>query len=636
MTTTSTLASNTKLSINGFCWREREYNFRVKEAIKQKYQLKDVIAKAVASRYGKLEGVDDFLKPLVSKMIPDPYHLHGMEDAVKYIARMILEGKKIAIFGDYDVDGATSTALLYKYLKDIGAPEVLFHIPDRIKEGYGPNETALKSFKDAKVDLCILLDCGTVAYAPLKFAKSIGLDVIVVDHHISAETLPEAVAVINPNRYDQNSLCTNLAAVGVTFLLICGLQRYLEQEIDYFCKKSVIKRDLRLYLDLVALGTVCDIVPLTGLNRALVKMGLDVLNSSKNVGIQAMVEHLNCQKRLDVTDLGFAIGPRINAGGRVGDASIGAQLLTHSNPSQAYELAETLTALNEKRKLIEEQALKWAVKEVERKLSILSSSAKSGDPLSNISRNGSPASITSIDPRMTCPSGNINNKPSVILIAGDWHPGVSGLVASRIKDIYNLPTMAISFYKGDTVGKASCRSIAGIDIGSAILRAREKGLVIEGGGHGMAGGFSVTREEMDVLEDFFEKEFSERLNDMGFHAYKDYDEEISINQINSYFYEEMSILQPFGSGNSQMKFVIKNVSVKQARAFGLSGTHLTCRLIKDGQSIKCNAFGNAVKNQCDILINNPRNVSVFGSISMNFWNGNEYLEFLAEDVMVEG
>ncbi len=612
----STISSGLKLSINGYLWREREYNFCVKEAIKQKHHLRDIVAKAVASRYGKLEGVDDFLKPLVSKMMPDPYHLHGMEDAVKYIARMILEGKKIAIFGDYDVDGATSTALLYKYLKDIGAPEVLFHIPDRIKEGYGPNETALKSFKDASVDLCILLDCGTVAYAPLKFAKSIGLDVIVVDHHISTETLPEAVAVINPNRYDQNSLCTNLAAVGVTFLLICGLQRYLDQEIDYFYKNSVIKRDLRFYLDLVALGTVCDIVPLTGLNRALVKMGLDVLNSSKNVGIQAMVEHLNCQKRLDVTDLGFAIGPRINAGGRVGDASIGAQLLTHSNPSQAYELAETLTALNEKRKLIEDQALKWAIQEVERKL---------GERISKIS----------------CDlEKNNNNKPksenpSIILIAGDWHQGVSGLVASRIKDIYNLPTMAISFYKGDTIGKASCRSIAGIDIGSAILRAREKGLVIEGGGHGMAGGFSVKREEMDVLENFFEKEFSERLNDMGFHAYKDYDEEIEINQINSYFYEEMSILQPFGSGNSQMKFIIRNASVKQARAFGLNGAHLTCRLIKDGKSIKCNAFGNAVKNQCDILINNPRNISVLGSISMNFWNGNEYLEFLAEDVMVE-
>ncbi len=585
----------TKLSINGFCWREREYDFRIKEVIKQKYSLRDMIAKGVASRYGKLEGVEDFLKPLISKIIPDPYHLHGMEDSVKYIANIILKKKKIAIFGDYDVDGATSTALLYKYLKDIGVSDVLFHIPDRIKEGYGPNEKALQKFKDEGVDLCILLDCGTVAYAPLKFAKSIGLDVIVVDHHISSETLPDAVAVINPNRYDQNSSCTNLAAVGVTFLLLCGLQRYLETEIDYFKKKSIAKPDLRRYLDLVALGTVCDIVPLTGLNRAMVKIGLEVLNSSKNIGIQAMIDHLNFQKKLDVGDLGFAIGPRINSGGRVGDAAIGATLLTSSNPSNAYELAETLTALNEKRKLIEEQALRWAVNEVEKK----------------------------------------QRNQSFVMIAGDWHPGVSGLIASRIKDIYNLPTMAISFYKGDEIGKASCRSIYGIDIGGAILRAREKGLVVEGGGHAMAGGFSVTKCGMEDLEKFFEEVFFERLQDMGFHAYRDYDNEISINQINSYFYEEMSILQPFGSGNPQMKFVIKNVNVKQARAFGVNGAHLTCRLHdQNGYSIKCNSFGNAVKNSCDILISNPKNVSVFGSISLNFWNGNEYLEFLAEDVMV--
>jgi len=507
----------TKLSINGFCWREREYDFRIKEVIKQKYSLRDMIAKGVASRYGKLEGVEDFLKPLISKIIPDPYHLHGMEDSVKYIANIILKKKKIAIFGDYDVDGATSTALLYKYLKDIGVSDVLFHIPDRIKEGYGPNEKALQKFKDEGVDLCILLDCGTVAYAPLKFAKSIGLDVIVVDHHISSETLPDAVAVINPNRYDQNSSCTNLAAVGVTFLLLCGLQRYLETEIDYFKKKSIAKPDLRRYLDLVALGTVCDIVPLTGLNRAMVKIGLEVLNSSKNIG---------------------------------------------SNPSNAYELAETLTALNEKRKLIEEQALRWAVNEVEKK----------------------------------------QRNQSFVMIAGDWHPGVSGLIASRIKDIYNLPTMAISFYKGDEIGKASCRSIYGIDIGGAILRAREKGLVVEGGGHAMAGGFSVTKCGMEDLEKFFEEVFFERLQDMGFHAYRDYDNEISINQINSYFYEEMSILQPFGSGNPQMKFVIKNVNVKQARAFGVNGAHLTCRLHdQNGYSIKCNSFGNAVKNSCDIL-----------------------------------
>jgi single-stranded-DNA-specific exonuclease len=583
-----------KLSINGFLWRERNVSKIAKETIKQKYQLPDLLSSAIASRHQNLSDVENFLNPMISNLMPDPYHLHDMEKATKFIAEVILNNKKIAIFGDYDVDGATSTALLLKYFDDIGVKSQ-FHIPDRIKEGYGPNQYAMQKFKDDGVDLCILLDCGTVAYVPLQYAASIGLDVIVVDHHISSEILPEAIAVINPNRYDQNSPCTNLAAVGVTFLLAVALNRYFDEEINFFQKNKIKKPDLKNYLDLVALGTVCDIVPINGLNRAFVKQGLKVFNKSKNVGINAMIENLKSQKRIDVGDLGFAFGPRINAGGRIGDSSLGAKLLTCKNLSEAYEMAEKLTELNEQRKLIEAQSLKVAIK-----------LAEMSDP------------------------------KSLVMVAGDWHPGVNGLIASRIKDLYNLPTMAISFFDGDSVGKASCRSIHGIDIGGSILQAREKDLVLEGGGHHMAGGFSVEVGKIDELKDFFESMYSEKLKDMGFYSYRDYDAKIEISSLNVGFYEELEILKPFGQGNPYMKFVIENVNIYDARNFGQN--HITCKIRHHNREIsqylKCNAFGNAIRNPNSILLDNPKNVSILGSMQINQWNGNEYIEFLIDDVLL--
>ena len=558
----------TKLSINGFLWRQRNFNHIAKETIKQKFQLNDLLATAIASRQGNLGEIDNFLNPMISNLMPDPYHLHGMERATKFITEIILQKKKIGIFGDYDVDGATSTALLFKYLDDIGV-KAQFHIPDRIKEGYGPNQYAMQKFKNEGIDLCILLDCGTVAYAPLKFAASIGLDVIVVDHHISGEILPEAIAVINPNRYDQDSTCTNLAAVGVTFLLIVSLNRYLDEEINYF--------------------------QINCLNRAFVKQGLKVFNKSKNIGINAMIENLKSQRRIDVGELGFAFGPRINAGGRIGDPSLGAKLLTAKNLSEAYEIAEKLTELNEQRKLIEAQSLKVAIKLAE-----------------------------------------ISDPQSLVMVAGDWHPGVNGLIASRIKDLYNLPAIAISFFDGDNIGKASCRSIHGIDIGGSILQAREKDLVLEGGGHHMAGGFSVDATRIDELKDFFEELYSKKLEKMGFYSYRDYDAKIEINKINVAFHDELDILKPFGQGNSHMKFIIENVNVYDAKNFGQN--HITCKIRHNNSAIsqylKCNAFGNAIRNPNATLLDNPKNIAILGSIQVNQWNGNEYIEFLVDDVLL--
>jgi single-stranded-DNA-specific exonuclease len=581
-----------KLSINGFLWRQGNFNNILKETIKQKFQVSDIVASAIASRQNNLSEIENYLNPMISNLMTDPHHLHDMERATKFITKIILQKGKIGIFGDYDVDGATSTALLVKYFDDIGITNQ-FHIPDRIKEGYGPNQYAMQKFKNEGVNLCILVDCGTVAYAPLEFAYSIGLDVIVVDHHLSSEILPKAIAVINPNRYDQESPCTNLAAVGVTFLLLVSINRYLDEEINFFQKNQIKKPNLKNYLDLVALGTVCDIVPINGLNRAFVKQGLKIFNKSKNVGINAMIENLKSQNRIDVNELGFAFGPRINAGGRIGDPSLGTKLLISKNLSEAYEIAEKLTELNEQRKLIEAQSLKIAIKLAE-----------------------------------------ISNPKSLVMIAGDWHPGINGLIASRIKDLYNLPTIAISFFDGDNIGKASCRSIHGIDIGGSILYAREKGLVIEGGGHQMAGGFSIEFEKIDSLKEFFEELYSKSLENMGFYSYRDYDSKIDINIMNISFYEELNILKPFGQGNSQMKFIIENVNVYDAKNFGQN--HITCKIRHNSKSfnqyLKCNAFGNAIRNSNSILLDNPKNISILGSIQRNQWNGNEYIEFLIDDI----
>ena len=592
-------------STSGFIWKKKEYYDRFKDAIKQKFYLNEYVARIIASRPNIHNGHDQnkvasFLKPSMNEM-PNPFHLIGMDKAIKRIIHAIHSNEKISVFSDYDVDGATSASLIVNYFKELKI-DVAYHIPDRIKEGYGPNKEALMNFKDNNVSLCLILDCGTMAHAPLDYAAEIGLDVIVIDHHLSSENLPKAHALINPNRFDQNeSRVRNCAAVGIVFMMLAALNSELNKS-SFFDNNKREKVNLSKFLDIVALGTVCDVMELTGINRAFVKFGLERFCKTNNHGLKAMMNMLKIDQKMDVYNLGFMIGPRINAGGRIGVADIGATLLTTTDIEKAYECVQKLDSLNERRRKIEDEALKEAI-------------------------------ITS----------QKNYKPgetAVIIVSGNWHPGVSGLIASRLKDIYNLPCCAISFFDSDSdIGKASCRSINNIDIGTSIMNAKLMGILIEGGGHKMAAGFSIEKSKLDGLEKFLNESFLRDLSNLGDSvSTKEYDCEIDLHQINLGFYEQLKILEPFGNGNPQPKFLINNIRVTDAASFS-SGKHISCKLSQEGQylpgytkSMRAISFGTAVNNSGQILLSNPRGISILGSIIFKWYKGSEYLEFLIDDV----
>lgn len=598
MTNNKIIEQNQEISVNGFIWKKKEYLEYFANGIAQRFKLNPYISKILASRFKTFEEIALFLKPMLCEQMPNPMHLKGMSEVLIRIFKALENNEKIAIFGDYDVDGATSTALLTNYFAEIGI-KTSFHIPDRIKEGYGPNENALKKFKDEGVELCFLVDCGSVAHIPLAFAASINLDVIILDHHISSEILPQAIALINPNRFDQESTCTNLAAVGVVFLMLVALNTFLEEK-NFFHSRKLKKPNLIKFLDLVALGSVCDVMEITRLNRVFVKKGLEILNNANNLGIRTLAQFLEIKEKIDTYHLGFMFGPRINAGGRIGNSSLGATLLTSNNIGTCYEISAQLNELNEKRKLIEENALKNAILKTYNFFSC-EETAK---------------------------------KQSVIITSGDWHPGVSGIIASRIKDIYNLPSIAISFFENEDLGKASCRSISKIDIGAAIFAAKEKRIIESGGGHKMAAGFSIKKEKLDELREFLNNLFIEKINSCDSHLTLEFDDYIDLNLINIPFFNQLRILAPFGPGNPEPKFVIKNVKVYNSKIF--ASKHISCLLKSNSnqeKSIRALFFGNSVKNSGDILLKNPKQIDVLGSISLKNWNGREYFEFIIQDII---
>ncbi|MDR2609025.1 MAG: DHH family phosphoesterase, partial [Rickettsiales bacterium] len=311
-----------KRSITNALWKLQEADQREILTLTQKFELPEILARALVTRGVNVESAGNFLYPLIRSLLPDPFHLLDMDKAVCRIIRAINNGENIAIFGDYDVDGATSSALINRYLRAIGIRPIIY-IPDRVNEGYGLNADALLQLKKKGIDLCISVDCGTLAYQPIEDAKNFGLDIIVIDHHLGTEKLPSAVAVVNPNRLDESSPYTNLAAAGVSFLLVVALNKNLREQ-GFFTNRK--EPDLFDLLDLVALGTVCDVMQITDLNRAFVSQGLKVMSARKNVGLRVLFDALGILEKPSVSRLGFNIGPCINAGGRIGEASLGARL----------------------------------------------------------------------------------------------------------------------------------------------------------------------------------------------------------------------------------------------------------------------------------------------------------------------
>ena len=523
-------------SLTGRRWSLTSIDERLAAAFSQQHGLPEIVARVLTARGIALGEVASFLAPTLRDLLPDPRRLRDMRAGAERLVAAIVGGESIAIFGDYDVDGATAAALLLRFLSAVGTTPLLY-VPDRLREGYGPNAPALWGLKRRGVRLVVTVDCGMAAHEPLRVAAEAGLDVIVVDHHLGRDGLPPASAVINPKRLDDTAGLDHLAAVGVAFLLAVDANRLLRQAGWYAARAEP---DLRQWLDLVALGTVCDIVPLKGVNRAFVTQGLKIMTRRGNPGLRAIGDVAGLTGPASARDLGFAIGPRINAGGRVGEADLGARLLATDDLEEAYRLARRLDQLNCERQAIERSVLNHAVSRL----------------------------------------SDRTHGPLLTVVGDGWHPGVIGIVASRLVDRFQRPAIVVGIDGG--LGIGSGRSLPGLDLGSAVNAAARAGLVIKGGGHALAAGFTIEAARIEAFFSFL----SERLTiDSQVEArlrLLPVDAILTLAGAAGLPAGVFAALAPFGSGHPEPRFVLPAVRLSQVRPVG--DDHLRCSLQDGGDA----------------------------------------------------
>lgn len=591
-----------KTSILQKNWQAKICDERTVLAIMQKYSISEVLAKLLNIRKIPLNEIADFLDPKIKNILPNPFELGDMKIAVEHVLNAINSNKKITIFGDYDVDGATSSAILKRYFRALGI-EVGIYIPDRILEGYGPNSEALLNLKKNGTDLVIMVDCGTVAFEPLQTAKKAGLEIIVIDHHLGVIDKPEAIAIINPNLINEEFSHKNLCAAGVVFLFIVAINKTLRDN-NFFVENS--EPNLFALLDLVALGTVCDVMPLVGLNRAFVASGLKIMQQRKNLGLRIICDTAGLDVKPNSYSLGFVIGPRINAGGRVGTSNLGATILSSEDENQIFEIAQRLEVLNQERKDIEAQVLSEAIENLENNK-----------------------------------NGFSKNDAVIFAVANDWHQGVIGIVASRLKELYGKPVAVLTIDEKKSRAKASCRSINGIDFGGEILKARLEGLLIEGGGHAMAGGFAVEINKIKDLHQFFCNNLQQKITKILQENLYEFDLELDLEQLNLDLIKELSNLEPFGTANSRPKFLLRNVYKIRTNFVGKKQEHLSCifgakSMVGFNNQIQAILFRVGTSNLAQNLIEckTSQPINLIGTIDINSWMGVEKLQLQIEDAII--
>lgn len=575
-------------SIHGKRWLLQEQNPRDTLAISQRFKISDLMASMLLKRGLDIDSAAPFLDPTLRHYMPDPSHLKDMDKGVERLIKALQNKEKIAIFGDYDVDGATSSALLCRYLRDV-AYEPKIYIPQRLEEGYGPNTPALQSLKRDGYNLVIMVDCGTTAFEPLTAAAEMGQDIIVVDHHISQAALPPAAAIINPNRLDEDSPLTSLCAAGLAFMFVAAVNRSLRNQ-GWFQNRPI--PDLMGYLDLVALGTVCDVMSLTGLNRAFVAKGLEVMTRRENLGLRALADVAGVYDRPGTYHLGFIIGPRINAGGRVGKADYGARLLSTLDGIEAHHLAQQLNEYNTDRKEIEQFVQEEALHQVE--------------------------------------SRNLDRHPIIVVGNEGWHPGVIGIVAGRLKEKYHRPVCVVGF-DGD-MGKGSGRSIHGVNLGNVMHTATHKGLLEYGGGHAMAAGFTVKRDQYDAFYAYLIDQLKEQVNNVD--PVLELDAVLTPSGATIELVEEFKRLEPCGTGNYAPKFCMHRARVTYAERIGVN--HLRCSLLgEDGSRVKAMAFRSLDTPLGNLLMaRNGQYIEVAGTLKVDIWNGRKNVTFFIEDALI--
>ena len=575
-------------SVSGKNWVFKKFNSSDIKIYSEDYSLSEIVAKLLSIRKKNIEDIGLFLNPTIKNLMPNPLTLKDMENAIERTYQGIKKRELIGIFGDYDVDGATSTALLARYFLSINQ-KIQTYIPDRKREGYGPSVEGFNNLIKLGTKIIFTVDCGTLSFEPVKIAQSQNIDVIVLDHHQSDLKLPNACAIVNPNRYDDTSKLNYLCAAGVCFIFLAALNKKLRDR-NWFEEEKINEPNILNFLDLVSLGTVCDVVPLVDLNRAIVTQGLKVLKKRSNLGLKTLYDLCKIESQPTTYHLGYILGPRINAGGRVGKSSHGAELLASDDPQRTYQIANDLNKSNKERQSIELILSEQVNSEVK----------------------------------------NFQDDPVLVLTGNSWHEGVIGIVASRIKEKYNKPTILISI--NESLGKGSARSIFGFDIGTQIIKATQSGIVEKGGGHKMAGGFTIKKENIPLFRDFLIKNFKKSKLSSSKIVNLYLDSIIAPSALNEEFYSEIERLAPFGSGNSEPKFVIENLQVITSDL--VADKHIkTVLYAKDGSVIKSIAF-NAKDSPLELYLNkkNKKKFNIAGIMNLNEWRGKKSVEFIIEDI----
>ena len=572
-------------SYSGNKWSLRSKNEELISSIQKDSQIDYITARIIAGRKIDLADVQDFLNPSLRKLLPDPSSMQDMDKAAKIIFNAIKGNKKITIFADYDVDGATSAAQLVKWARNFEV-ELEIYVPDRIREGYGPSIEAFNHLKKNGSDLVITVDCGAAAYSALVAAQALDLSIVVIDHHLMDADMPPAEALVNPNRIDDSSKLNYLAAAGVTFMLLVALNR--EARAQNF--KNI--PDLFDYLDLAALGTICDVVPLKGLNRAIVKQGLKVFSRESNIGLKSLMFETNTKSPITPYHCGFVLGPRINAGGRIGKANIGAELLSTDNRQLAIKYAQELDRVNLERRILQDKILDEAL------LKTLS----------------------------------MHKTNSVLVVSMEgWHPGVIGIVAGRLKERFNKPVIVIGIDENG-IGKGSGRSIQGIDLGNEIKKLYEKGLLISGGGHEMACGLTIENKYIKTFHEILERNLSDRINYIRSKFSIKIDALLNISAVNMDLINSIDQIGPYGSGNPTPTFAFAELRV--AYADRVKGGHIRCNFEdKNGQRIKGICFRAEELGFEEILLNERNKyLHIVGTLKENTWNGHTSIDLQVIDV----
>ncbi|WP_312943936.1 single-stranded-DNA-specific exonuclease RecJ [Agrobacterium sp.] len=561
-------------------------------AMAQLHGMPELIARVLAGRGVAVDEALEFLDPTIRNLMPDPHTLTDCELAANRLAAAIEKNEKIAIFGDYDVDGASSAALMYRFLNHFGLePEI--YIPDRIFEGYGPNPAAMQQLAANGATLIVTVDCGSTSHESLLAAKQAGTDVVVIDHHQVGETLPPCVALVNPNRQDDLSGQGHLCAAGVVFLVLVATLRVMKDKKD----RRAFTLDLLSFLDIVALATVCDVVPLKGLNRAYVVKGLVAARHMNNAGLAALFKIAGLGGPVTPYHFGFLIGPRINAGGRIGDAALGSRLLTIDDPSGAEVIAAKLDELNRERQAMETVMLAEAEAEA---------LAEYGD--------GSGAGV-------------------IVTARQNWHPGIVGLLASRLKDRFRRPAFAIAF-DANGKGTGSGRSINGFDLGRMVRAAVDNGLLVKGGGHAMAAGLTVERSALGKLRTFFEESASKAIASLVENSALKIDGAIGASGATLDLIDRLEAAGPYGSGHSQPIFAIPAHRLKDARTVGANHVKITLEAL-DGSRLDGIAFRAADAPLGQLLLNGRgRSVHVAGTLGAEQWQGQRRVQIRVLDAAI--